>query len=592
MTMTKLSYWERRQLRVKARQLDNTAQLERTIQSELARTYRDIAKEASMWVDKYAKNQGLNSEQAMRAISGIKTKNWQMTMKQFEAKAKQGGYDDELNAEYYRSRLSRLSALESQMKQMMQPIVQQHSKSVGSALANQYNDTYMRTMFNTQAQQGSFTSDFAHFNETQLKIIASEPWGKDGKDFSKRIWKNYQQELPSYLTDSLFRATVMGWGPDKVARMMHAQFQDVQRNKIHNLVTSEMGHMAEEATAKSYEESGIDEYEYMATLESHTCDACARLDGQHFKMFERKVGINYPLIHPRCRCTTVPYIADLPDVGERWMRDPATGKGKLIKNVKFDEWKKMTDYPSAAIKTTPINSTFTNAIFNSNRVTIDVENASHDELVKVIQDDFGMELSETSRTKLSDTALRQTVKTVTRFKDLYDVLPNKIPVLRALTASKGGQAVAWYSHYVNGERKPIEFALNVKYFKNLDGLQNMVQRNVDSGWFSNNNEPNHVMIHEFSHHIDGQLSVLNGGQDFSNKLFMQIKKENPDFKVANIGRYAYKSYLKSHRYTEPFAELFAEAYGPTPGRQARVFKKYFEKMSLEVLNDARSTKGN
>ncbi|MFD1670943.1 minor capsid protein [Agrilactobacillus yilanensis] len=154
------------------------------------------------------------------------------------------------------------------------------------------------------------------------------------------MWQNYQQELPSYLMDSLFRATVMGWGPQKVMRQMHIQFQDVQRNQIHRLVSTEMAHISEEATARSYEESDIEQYEYMATLESHTCTVCAHLDGEIFKMSEKKEGINYPLIHPHCRCTTVPHIEGLPDVRERWMRDPETGKGKRIKDVKFDEWNK------------------------------------------------------------------------------------------------------------------------------------------------------------------------------------------------------------------------------------------------------------
>ncbi|BDZ30618.1 hypothetical protein MH1LPH_10840 [Lactiplantibacillus brownii] len=338
--MGKLSYWERRQLKVKARQLDNSARLERVMQAELVKTYHDIAKEASMWVDRYAKNQGVNSEQAMKSLQGIKTKHWQMTLEQFEAKAKQGGYETELNNEYYRSRIARLSALEEQIRRLTKGLARKHAATMRTALSKQYDDTYMRTTYNIQAQQGAFTADFAQFNETQLEMIVSSPWTKDGKDFSKRIWQNYQQELPSYLMDSLFRATVMGWGPQKVGQMMHAQFQDVQRNRVHNLVTSEMGHIAEEATAKSYEESDIDEYEYMATLESHTCTICGHLDGKRFKMSERQVGVNYPLIHARCRCTTVPFIADLPDVGERWMRDPETGKGRLIKNVKFDEWKR------------------------------------------------------------------------------------------------------------------------------------------------------------------------------------------------------------------------------------------------------------
>lgn len=120
--------------------------------------------------------------------------------------------------------------------------------------------------------------------------------------------------------------------------MMHARFQDIKKKDIHRLVVSEMGHVNEEATLRAYEESGIEKYEYMATLESHTCDICARLDGHIFKLSDRRDGINYPIIHPRCRCTTIPHIDGLPETGERWMRDADTGKGKLVKSISFKEW--------------------------------------------------------------------------------------------------------------------------------------------------------------------------------------------------------------------------------------------------------------
>ncbi|WP_201308089.1 minor capsid protein [Companilactobacillus farciminis] len=135
----------------------------------------------------------------------------------------------------------------------------------------------------------------------------------------------------------------MGYSPERVTKMFQQRFEGIRRHQIHRLVITEMGHIAEQATSKAYEESGIEEYEYMATLESHTCEVCSRLDGKIFKMSEKREGINYPLIHPHCRCTTVPHIKDLPNVKERWIRDPETGKGKIINNMSFDEWKKYVD---------------------------------------------------------------------------------------------------------------------------------------------------------------------------------------------------------------------------------------------------------
>ena len=132
----------------------------------------------------------------------------------------------------------------------------------------------------------------------------------------------------------------MGYSPGRLSRELHRNFTDVKRNDIHRLIITEMGHVAEEATAKAYEASDIEQYEYMATLESHTCSVCGHLDGEIFNLKDREIGVNYPLMHPRCRCTTVPYLKGLPPATERWMRDPETGKGRLIKDMTFDEWKK------------------------------------------------------------------------------------------------------------------------------------------------------------------------------------------------------------------------------------------------------------
>ena len=87
-----------------------------------------------------------------------------------------------------------------------------------------------------------------------------------------------------------------------------------------------------------YKDEGLEEYEYLATLETRTCDICRSLDGKRFKVSEAKSGVNYPLIHPYCRCTTVPYRPNLPPLETRWERDPKTGKGKIVNYQTYDQW--------------------------------------------------------------------------------------------------------------------------------------------------------------------------------------------------------------------------------------------------------------
>lgn len=43
----------------------------------------------------------------------------------------------------------------------------------------------------------------------------------------------------------------------------------------------------------------------MASFGERTCDVCGGLDGQRFKLSEKQPGVNFPPLHPNCRCTTV-----------------------------------------------------------------------------------------------------------------------------------------------------------------------------------------------------------------------------------------------------------------------------------------------
>ena len=59
---------------------------------------------------------------------------------------------------------------------------------------------------------------------------------------------------------------------------------DVKKSSVHRLVATEMGHIAEQATYDFYKDEGLEEYEYLATLETRTCSICGALDGKRFKV--------------------------------------------------------------------------------------------------------------------------------------------------------------------------------------------------------------------------------------------------------------------------------------------------------------------
>ncbi len=64
--------------------------------------------------------------------------------------------------------------------------------------------------------------------------------------------------------------------------------------------------MAAEAAEQGYRETGVQSYRFEAALDLKTCTVCGALDQREFPLAEHETGINYPPLHPRCRCTTVP----------------------------------------------------------------------------------------------------------------------------------------------------------------------------------------------------------------------------------------------------------------------------------------------
>ena len=69
---------------------------------------------------------------------------------------------------------------------------------------------------------------------------------------------------------------------------------------------TEMARVQSEASKRSMEENGFEEYEFMA--EGTACPICRALDGKHFRVKDMLPGTNAARMHPNCRCADAPYM--------------------------------------------------------------------------------------------------------------------------------------------------------------------------------------------------------------------------------------------------------------------------------------------
>lgn len=169
--------------------------------------------------------------------------------------------------------------------------------------------------------------------------MVCKPWAVDGKNFSARVWGN-KEKLIREVHRELTQDILLGRDPqkaiDNIARKMNAS-----KNNAGRLIMTEEAYFSSAAQKDCFRDLGVEQYEIVATLDSHTSDICRSLDGQVFPMKDFEPGITAPSFHVYCRSTTVPYFDDdFGQVGERAARNEETGKTYYVPdNMTYKEWK-------------------------------------------------------------------------------------------------------------------------------------------------------------------------------------------------------------------------------------------------------------
>lgn len=89
-----------------------------------------------------------------------------------------------------------------------------------------------------------------------------------------------------------------------------AERLDASRSNALRLIRTESSHIHNTAELDAYNECGFEEYEFMASLGECTCEVCGGMDGKRIKLTDKQFGVNFPPLHPNCRCTTIAFDPD------------------------------------------------------------------------------------------------------------------------------------------------------------------------------------------------------------------------------------------------------------------------------------------
>lgn len=339
--MTNADYWKQRFTQLEAAQNRKGAGAYLEIEKQYKAAQNELEAQIVRWYQRFADSNGISLAQAKQWLKGQDLAEFKWDVKEYVKYGKEnainGAWMQELENASSKFHISRLEALQIQTQNSLETMFAQQMGTMKKALSDVYASGYYHTAYAVQQGFG-LGWDIAGLDQAQIEKVLSKPWAVDGYNFSTRIW-NSKTKLIGEVHNELSKNLLTGADPQKAIDSL-AKKMGTSKSNAGRLVMTEQAYFSSAAQKDCFNDLDVEEYEIVATLDSHTSDICRSLDGKVFKMSDYKPGVTAPPFHVYCRSTTAPHFKENFDAGERAARG-ADGKTYYVPDdVTYSEWKK------------------------------------------------------------------------------------------------------------------------------------------------------------------------------------------------------------------------------------------------------------
>lgn len=340
--MPNADYWKKRFLQLEAAQNQKGKNCCKEIEQQYQTSIRSIDKKINEWYGRIAVNNDVTMQEAYKLLDADELKEFKWDVNQYIKHGREnnvnGRWVKELENASAKYHISRLEAMKMDLRQELESLIAGQQKTIDKTMRNVYKDGYMHTAY--EIQKGMHIGwDFSTIDKRKIDKVINNPWAADGKNFSERIWGN-GTKLVGELNQILTQNIILGESPQKAIDKLSKRM-DVSKRAAGRLVMTEQAFFSAASQREAFKELDVEEFEIVATLDSHTSNICRSMDGRHFPMSKWEVGVNAPPFHVYCRSTTVPYFDDeeeLGIVGERAARNEDGEVYYVPGNMTYKEW--------------------------------------------------------------------------------------------------------------------------------------------------------------------------------------------------------------------------------------------------------------
>ena len=322
------TYWEKRAIRRLTEAEKQGEEYSKRIRKIYDQAYKNIQRDIENIYANYSKATGLD-------VQSLKTLLTKSETEKLWDELKVQGLEQYVKGNY-KARISRLEKLQAQIYAKAKEIYPQEELEHTMCYEGVINSSYYKTIYDVQMGTG-FDFAFSKIDDNMVKSLLSERWS--GKNYSQRIWGN-TDILADSISEIIGGGLISGQSISKTSRQVRERF-DVAKYYADRLVRTEVNYFNNEADAMAYEEMDVDKYVFLATLDTRTSTKCQEMDGEVIELKERKVGVNYPPLHPQCRSKTRAYMGEeIEKTLKRRARNPVTGETEIVGNISYKSWAK------------------------------------------------------------------------------------------------------------------------------------------------------------------------------------------------------------------------------------------------------------
>ena len=298
---------------------------------------REIKKDIDAFFTRYADQHKISYAEARKRLTSPELKEFQALVDKWLKEARAGRWSSEyikyleklLGAKY----VSRLEMLEADVRYQIEVIERGKHIDMTDLLSINYLAAFYERSY-TLAHGTEIAVRFNAVTKAGVEKAIKTKWSQ--YNYNQTIW-NDRDRLVRTMSTILPQSFSRGLSSNQLGDMI-AKEMEASRNRGRTLARTEVNYICNQADLDAYRVIGIEDYDYLATLDLRTSEICRSLDGTTHKVSHAQVGVNFPPMHPNCRSTTVPHFEDDDDFAERVARNEEGSTIKVPRKMTQEEY--------------------------------------------------------------------------------------------------------------------------------------------------------------------------------------------------------------------------------------------------------------